>query len=65
MDFNLREKAFRGNNKVCTVREDRKQEGEGKAVTEMEVDPRTIGEVASNCSKGRLRKGKTAGAVGG
>jgi len=39
MDFNLREKAFRENNKVCTVGEDRKQEGEGKAVTEMEVDP--------------------------
>jgi len=65
MDFHLREEVFGGNEKVPTIGEDRKEEGESEAVTEVGGDPRTIGGEASNCSKGGWGKGETAGDVGG
>ena len=49
---------------VRAIGEDRKEEGEGVAVTEVGGDPRTIGGEASKCSKGPLGKGTTAGEVG-
>jgi len=65
MDFNLEEEAFGGNEKIPTIGEDRKEEGESEVVTEVGGDPRTIRGEASNRSKGRLRKSETAGEVGG
>jgi len=65
MDFHLGEKALRGNKKFCAIGEHSQEKGEGKVVPEMGGDPRTMGGEASNCGKGRLRKGKTAGEVGG
>jgi len=40
MDFHLGEKAFRENKKVCAIGEDRKEEGEGKVVTERGDTPK-------------------------
>jgi len=57
MDFHHGEEAFGGNEKIPTIGEDRKEEGESKAVTEGGGDLRAIGGEASNCSKGQLRKG--------
>jgi len=65
MDFHLGEEAFGGDKEVRAIGEDRKEEGEGEAVTEMGGDSSTIGGEMSNCSKGRVRKGKPAGEVGG
>ena len=65
MDLHLREEALGGNEKVRTVGEDRKEEGESEAVTEVGGDPRTRGGEASNRGKGRLGEGESAGEVGG
>ena len=65
MDLHLGEEGFGGNEKVRTIGEDRTGEGQSEAVTEAGGDPRTIGGEASNCSKGRLGEGKSAGEVGG
>ena len=65
MDFHLGEEAFGGNEKIPTIGEDRKEEGESEAVTEVGGNPRTIGGETSNRSKGRLGKGEPAGEVGG
>jgi len=65
MDFHLGEETLGGNEQIPTIGEDRKEEGESKAVTEVGRDPRAIGEEASNCTKGRLGEGETAEEVGG
>jgi len=65
MDFHLGEEALGGNEKVRPIGEDRKEEGESEAVTEVGGDPQTIGGEASNCSKGCLGEGESAGEVGG
>jgi len=65
MDFHLGEETFGGNKKIPTVGEDRKEEGESKAVTEVGGNPRAIGGEASNRCKGCLGKSKAAGEVGG
>jgi len=54
MDFHLGEEALGGEEKLRTIGEDRKEEGESEVVTEVGGDPRTIGGLASNCSKGCL-----------
>jgi len=65
MDLHLREEALGGNEKVHTIGEDREEEGASEAVKEVGGDPRTIGGEASNCGKGRLGEGESAGDVGG
>ena len=64
MDFHLEEETFGGSEKIPTIGEDRKEEGESKAVTEVGGDPRAIGGEASNRCKGSLGKSKTGGEVG-
>jgi len=65
MDFHLGEEAPGGNRKGRTVAKDWKEEGESEAVTEVGGDFRTIGGEASDCSKGCLGEGESAGEVGG
>ena len=65
MDLHLGEEALGGNEKVRTIGEDGKEGGESEAVTEVGGDPRTIGEEVSNCGKGPLGEGESAGEVGG
>jgi len=42
MNFHLGEKAYRGNKKVCSIGEYRKEKGEGEAVAEMGGDPEPV-----------------------
>jgi len=65
MDIHLGEEAFGGSEKIPPIREDRKEERESEAVTEVGGSPRTIGGETSNCSKGCLGKGEPARQVGG
>jgi len=64
MDFHLGQESLEGDEKVRTIGENREEEGESGAVTEVGGDPRTIGGQASNCSKGRLGEGESTGEVG-
>jgi len=64
VDLHLGEEAFGGNEKVHTIGEARKEEGESEGVTEVGGNPRTIGGEPSNSSKGRLGKGEPAREVG-
>jgi len=64
MDFHLGEDTFGGNEKIPTIGEDRKEEGESKTVAELGGDPRAIGGEVSNRCTGRLGKGETAGEQG-
>jgi len=65
MDLHLGEEAPGGDEKVRTIGEDRKEEGESEAVTEVGGDPRAIGGETSNRGKGRLGEGESVGEVGG
>jgi len=65
VNLHLGEEVFGGNEKVRTIGEDQKEEGESEAVTEVGGDPQSIGGEAPNRSEGCLGKGESAGKVGG